>query len=144
MIAKSLVRQFSRTLLRTGEHSQQIEIHWTEPPSPRGRCWVTGGIQDYRFAALVFPEHALNPRFELGRSRISKLEIRRPDDDALIVNFDRGWDLRPATKTAETLVNAIASQLADMTFPRSRIRATNWSSRLLKSLDWMVSITSKG
>ena len=35
--------------------------------------WVCGTIAGHRFDALVFPEHADNPEWEIGDSRISKL-----------------------------------------------------------------------
>ena len=40
-----------------------------------GGTWVAGTIDEFRFDALVFPEHAENPDWELGESRISKLSV---------------------------------------------------------------------
>ena len=39
--------------------------------------WVCGTIAGHRFDALVFPEHADNPDWEIGDSRITKLWVRR-------------------------------------------------------------------
>ena len=76
---------------RPNEHRHEpldkLCIHRIEPPSPKGRCWVAGSIMGHSFSVLVFPEHALHPSYELGRSRISKLDIRREIDDELVVNL---------------------------------------------------------
>jgi hypothetical protein len=42
--------------------------------------WVCGTIAGHRFDALVFPEHADNPDWEIGDSRISKLWVQRLTD----------------------------------------------------------------
>jgi len=97
--------------------NNQLMIHLVDPPTPKGRCWVAGSILGHSFSALIFPAHALRPGYELGRSRISKLDIRRDIDDELVVNFDRGWDIRPATETAAAIVEILSSQLAKRIFP---------------------------
>ena len=43
--------------------------------------WVIGTISGHRFDALVFPEHAECPGYELDDSRISKLWIKRLSDE---------------------------------------------------------------
>ena len=45
-----------------------------------GGTWVCGTIAGHRFDALVFPEHAENPEWEIGDSRISKLWVQRLAD----------------------------------------------------------------
>jgi len=35
--------------------------------------WVSGTLSGHHFEALVFPEYADNPEWEIGDSRISKL-----------------------------------------------------------------------
>ena len=35
-----------------------------------GGTWVSGTLSGHRFDALVFPEHADNPEWEIGDSRI--------------------------------------------------------------------------
>jgi hypothetical protein len=40
-------------------------------------AWVCGRLNGHRFEALVFPEHAENPEWEIGDSRISKLWLQR-------------------------------------------------------------------
>ena len=78
--------------------------------------WVIGTLERARFDALVFPEHAECPDFELGDSRISKLWIKRLSDEQVVCNFDRGWDIRPTTKTAAAIVDFLAAGLAEHTY----------------------------
>ena len=78
--------------------------------------WVIGLIAGHRFDALVFPEHAESEEYELGDSRISKLWIRREVDQQAVLNFDRGWDIRPTTKTAAAIADFLAAGLAEHVF----------------------------
>ncbi|MCO6437299.1 MAG: hypothetical protein J5J06_09460 [Phycisphaerae bacterium] len=81
-----------------------------------GGSWVMGNIGGHRFDALVFPEHAVCPDYELDASRISKLWVQRIADRAVVVNFDRGWDVRPTTPVAEEIVDLLVAGLADTVF----------------------------
>ena len=80
--------------------------------------WVIGKIAGHKFEALVFPEHAECPDYELEDSRISKLWLQRLSDKTTVVNFDRGWDIRPTTKTAQAIVGFLAAGLAEHTYGR--------------------------
>src|SRR5665648_472780 len=75
--------------------------------------WVIGTVSEHRFNALVFPEHAECPDYELGDSRISKLWLQRLADKKCVANFDRGWDIRPTTKIAQAVVDFLAAGLAE-------------------------------
>ncbi len=75
--------------------------------------WVCGRMNGHRFDALVFPERAETPDYELADSRISKLAVQRLADKVWVVNFDRGWDIRPATDEAAAIVDFLAAGLAD-------------------------------
>ena len=75
--------------------------------------WVAGTIDGHRFVVLVFPVHAENPEYELDNSRISKLWLQRCDDQCTAANFDRGWDVRPATETAGNIVAFLTDGLAE-------------------------------
>src|SRR6478672_7382051 len=66
-----------------------LRITKVERRTSAGGAWVSGTIADHRFDALVFPEHAEVPEYELGDSRISKLWIQRISDRLTVVNFDR-------------------------------------------------------
>jgi len=81
-----------------------------------GGTWVIGKISGHLFNALVFPEHALMAEYEMGDSRISKLWIRREADQETVCNFDRGWDIRPTTKTAQAIADFLAAGLAEHTY----------------------------
>ena len=75
--------------------------------------WVIETIAGHKFNVLVFPERADCPDYELDDSRISKIWLQRLSDEATVVNFDRGWDVRPTTKTAQAIVDFLAAGLAD-------------------------------
>jgi hypothetical protein len=55
-----------------------LEIQKTSRRAAGAGTWVTGMLMGHCFEALVFPEHAENPAWEIGDSRISKLWIPRP------------------------------------------------------------------
>ncbi|NLE46470.1 MAG: hypothetical protein GX620_17275 [Chloroflexi bacterium] len=77
---------------------------------------MIGTIAGHKFNALVFPEHAESPEYELGTSRISKLWIQRRADGATVVNFDRGWDVRPTTEVAAAITDFLSAGLAEHTY----------------------------
>ena len=81
-----------------------------------GGTWVSGSIAGHTFQVLVFPEHAESEAFELGTSRISKLWLRRQADRQVVANFDRGWDIEPATDTAREIVDFLAAGIAEHVF----------------------------
>jgi len=83
-----------------------------------GGAWVQGTIGEHRFDALVFPEHAECPDYELGDSRISKLTVQRISDKATVANFDRGWDVRPTTTVAGQIVDLLAAGLAETVYDK--------------------------
>lgn len=78
--------------------------------------WAIGTLEGHRFDALVFPEPAMNPEFEIPGSRISKLWVQRLADRATVVNFDRGWDVQPTDATAAAIVGFLAAGLADRVY----------------------------
>jgi len=78
--------------------------------------WVVGTLNGHRFEALAFPEHAECPDYELGQSRISKLWLQCLADHCVVANFDRGWDVRPTTKTAKAIVDFLAAGLAELVY----------------------------
>src|SRR5687768_2254188 len=67
--------------------------------------WVSGTLSGHRFEALVFPEHAENPDYEIGDSRISKLWIQRLADKREVFNWDRGADLNANDETTQAIVD---------------------------------------
>ena len=81
-----------------------------------GGAWVKGTIGGHRFDALVFPEHAADPGYELDDSRISKLWVQRISDRVTVANFDRGWDVEPTTPIAGQIVDLLAAGLAEAVY----------------------------
>jgi hypothetical protein len=75
--------------------------------------WVIGTVAGHKFNALVFPEHAESPDYELGDSRISKLWLQCLADGKTVTNFDRGWDVHPTTPVARAIVDFLAAGLAE-------------------------------
>ncbi len=117
MTIKQILQMLTRLVIgEEYEDADEMIILKVEPPAPRGRCWVSGMMQKHRFSALVFPEHALHPSYELCRSRISKLDIQRHGEDERVVNFDRGWDIHPTTKEAQEIVDFLVANLATHIF----------------------------
>ena len=93
-----------------------LEITKTTRRAAGAGIWVTGELNGHSFSALVFPEHAECPEYELDDSRISKLWLRREADKQTVCNFDRGWDIRPTTKTAAAIADFLAAGLAEHTY----------------------------
>ena len=78
--------------------------------------WVCGTLHGHRFDALVFPEHAENPEWELDESRISKLWVQRLEDRATTFHWDRGMDQPAADTITQAIVDFLAAGLADHTY----------------------------
>jgi hypothetical protein len=83
-----------------------------------GGSWVCGTVNaEYRFDALVFPEHAENREWEIGDSRISKLFVQRLADTRTVYNWDRGQDSPALTGAAAAVVEFLCTGLADFIYP---------------------------
>jgi hypothetical protein len=88
----------------------------TRRVSGRG-TWICGTIAGHRFDALVFPEHAEVPDYELGGdSRISKLWLQRLADETTVYNWDRGSDVPAADQIAAAIVDFLAAGLAEYVY----------------------------
>ncbi len=98
------------------EIGDDLEIRKTTRRASGAGTWVMGTLNGHRFDALVFPEHADCPDYELGDSRMSKLWVKRLADGKTVVNFDRGWDIRPTDATAQAIVDFLAAGLAEHTY----------------------------
>lgn len=83
---------------------------------PTGGTWVKGNIAGHAFEALVFPEHATDAAYELDDSRISKLWLQEHFTHTEVACFDRGWDRKPTTDAARTIVGLLAAGLAEHIF----------------------------
>ena len=90
-----------------------LEIKTVTRRASRGGIWVCGTMSGHRFDALVFPEHADNPDWEIGDSRISKLWIQRLADGQTVFNWDRGADIQANDELTQAIVDFLAGGLAD-------------------------------
>jgi hypothetical protein len=77
---------------------------------------VIGLLAGHRFQALMFEEHADDPAWELGASRISKLWVQRLSDRAVVFNWDRGLDVPAREVPAREVVRFLTTELADRVF----------------------------
>jgi hypothetical protein len=92
------------------------DIVITADPKAQASGWTTGRIGSFRFCAKVFPEHALIASYEIGRSRISKLELRRLDTGAIAYHWDRGLDVAAQDAEAAKAVKRLENRLANHLF----------------------------
>ena len=90
-----------------------LEIKKVTRQAAGAGTWVSGTLSGHRFEALVFPEPAENPDWELPGSRISKLWIQRIKDQREVFNWDRGPDRMAVDDTALQIVAFLAGGLAD-------------------------------
>lgn len=100
-------------------HDQDLDIQITKTSrrASGGGIWVSGTIDDeYRFDALVFPEHADCEEYELNGSRISKLWIARLKNKETTFNFDRGLDIPAASAKTQAIVDFLCEGLADLIY----------------------------
>lgn len=95
-----------------------LEITDATPRTSAPGTWVCGYLNGHRFNALVFPEHADNPEWEIGTSRISKLYVWRLAEKRTVFNWDRGMDIEAVDATAQAIVDFLCAGLADATYPR--------------------------
>jgi hypothetical protein len=93
-----------------------LEITKTTRRASGSGTWVCGSLCGHRFDALVFPEHADNPEWEIGDSRISKLWVQRIVDKRQVFNWDRGADVPAADATTQAIVDSLAGGLADYVY----------------------------
>ena len=93
-----------------------LEITKTTRRASGGGTWVCGTMSGHRFDALVFPEHADNPEWEIGDSRISKLWILRLSNRETVFNWDRGMDVPATDALAGLIVDFLAGGLADRVY----------------------------
>jgi hypothetical protein len=109
-----------RVAAKTAGHQPTLvdgDLVVTTPlPSAGMSAWISGRIQGFRFEAKVYPEHALQPAFEIKTSRISKLELRRLDTGTVAFAWDRGLDQPADDAEAQAAVDALAARLANLIY----------------------------
>ena len=95
-----------------------LRITKTTRRAAGGGTWVCGTIAGHRFDALVFPEHADNPDWEIGESRISKLWVQRLADRRTAFNWDRGADVPAVDPVAAAIVDFLCAGLAEHVYAK--------------------------
>ena len=103
----------TRTRANALDMGDDLVITKTSRRASGSGTWVIGTIAGFRFNALVFPEHADCESYELGDSKISKLWLQWIADKTTVLNFDRGWDVRPTDATAIAVMDFLAAGLAE-------------------------------
>ena len=93
-----------------------MQITKIERRTSAGGAWVVGTMGGHRFEALVFPQHAEVPEYEIDDSRISKLWLQRIEDRATVFNWDRGADIEAATPIAAKIVGLLSAGLAEFIY----------------------------
>jgi len=93
-----------------------LQITKNERRKSAGGIWVRGTLNGHRFDALVFPEHAECPDYEIGDSKISKLWIQRISDKTQVYSWDRGLDVPAQTPDAQKIVDFLCAGLADYVY----------------------------
>lgn len=106
----------NRKTTKASEIGDDLRITKITRRASGGGTWVCGTIAGYRFDALVFPEHAENPDWELGQSRISKLWLSRIANKETSFNWDRGLDIPAASKKVQAVLGFLAAGLADLVY----------------------------
>ncbi len=85
----------------------------------KGNHYFAGHIDDYRFNAKVFSEGS---KYGIDGGRVSKLWIQKTMSEfrhATVVNYDRGWDIKPARgkdkEMYESILRCLETMPTDMT-----------------------------
>ena len=90
-----------------------LEITKVRQQATGAGTWVCGTLSEHRFEALIFPQHAAIPNWEIGDSRISKLWVQRLAERRITLNWDRGEDVRAADELTQSIFDFLAGGLVD-------------------------------
>ena len=69
--------------------------------------WTEGTINGYKYWIKHFEEGS---EYGINGGRISKLTIRKAGETRDIVNYDRGWDIRPKDAEVKAVYNQILAK----------------------------------
>lgn len=85
------------------EDTQKIKIicPWSESG------WISGTIAEFRFSAKVYG--VPSSKYGINGGRVSKLEIKK--GTMPVVNYDRGWDIRPGSDEIKEIFRAVLDYL---------------------------------
>lgn len=73
--------------------------------------WIIGEMGNYTFCAKHFDEPS---EFGINNGRTSKLSIQDKNTKKYIVNYDRGWDIKPKTKENKTILKNLVDYLENL------------------------------
>ena len=100
----------------TSDLGDDLEILKITRQGAGNGTWVSGKIAGQGFDALVFPDHAEIPEWELGQTQISKLWIKRIESNREVFNWDRGADVPATDETTHAVVDFLAAGLAHLVY----------------------------
>ena len=85
----------------------------TAPAPKENNPWKEGRIEvrgiTFHYWAKVFDERSI---YGIKGGRISKLSIRNEKTGEEVVNYDRGWDIKPRTQSAQKVVDMLMEKYA--------------------------------
>ena len=107
-------QQFDITPIEESAISAEFKSRYEDPVIPRA-MWIAGVVDKYEFSALVLN---MPSKSGIDKGRISKLSVWDPVErektnnfiGSCIVNYDRGWDIRPS-KLAQPYYDVVKSLL---------------------------------
>lgn len=88
------------------------EVLITQPRNERG--WIKGQLGKYNFSAKVYGEPS---NYGINNGCVSKLSIWQEPRKGSVVNYDRGWDVRPEGEEVTEAFEKILAFLEGMLVP---------------------------
>lgn len=85
----------------------------TKKTRPYGDAdWVKGAAGGYLFQALLFDEGS---EYGIDEGRVSKLCVwpEEKNPGSAIINYDRGWDVKPQNDDERAILDAVLAELED-------------------------------
>lgn len=72
--------------------------------------WTTGSMTVNRIVIHYCIKHYEEPSefYGIDGGRVSKLSLKQ--NDRIVTNYDRGWDVKPMTKEAEIALNILLAK----------------------------------
>lgn len=102
-------------------------------PCARARAaQVTGWIYGFYFEALTSCRHARTPSWEIGGSRITRLQLECPERERIVYLWDCGTVIPATEYGCELSVEFLTTHLADLVYTQDFRTAT--PRRFIKSV----------
>lgn len=71
--------------------------------------YINGTVGEYRFEAKHYDERS---KFGIDEGRTSKLTITKDYEE--IINYDRGWDIKPSCREHIELLDSVVNHLEQL------------------------------